>query len=513
MSELIALVYVVGLALAIFIFGPRLWRLLTKRGNARERLMPAGDPMRYALASAVLKGSIFRRRIIEMASNPFLAAAPELGLNVPVLVNACKNIELADRRWQWTFFALLATAFVLPWLVLEVFSFWKLSRFVGSLALLAQMAVVGLAIYRRWCARFQDVRPFRADHYDPEAIKNRFGAADGIEAGFDPKKSNVVVFGRTNPFVGFGLPTNSWTVAIDLTRPAAVGTPIQDVSVDDVYQAVSDQIRALDIPGLEISDISFVNGTESNRIPTIQVDRYDAPSHAVHSGILRAWRDDPNAAARVYLWVRVTTSIGEVTQNYLFRCIRRGQTLLLETYQSVIPPVDKSYREVDSIRRLGFFGLIVWGLTAVALSPLTILNALVGVAGQIQEFVSNLFGGPVAREKKEIRLNPMYNYGAQETVREFIMANNYLIHFQRADGSQMNQAIDMQVLNSTRDLLKAAGVDDSALGVQSASIIQSNVTIATGGGAVSIGGNASVGSIAQRSAAAVGAGALTKRKA
>lgn len=98
MSELIALVYVVGLALAIFIFGPRLWRLLTKRGNARERLMPAGDPMRYALASAVLKGSIFRRRIIEMASNPFLAAAPELGLNVPVLVNACKNIELADRR-------------------------------------------------------------------------------------------------------------------------------------------------------------------------------------------------------------------------------------------------------------------------------------------------------------------------------------------------------------------------------------------------------------------------------
>ncbi len=488
---------------------PTLLRRLRQwmQGSSREALVPSGDPMRYALASAVLKGTIFRRRVIEMAQNPFLASAPEQGLNLPLLVNACKAMETADRRWQWAMTALLILPLVLPTIAIAL-GLYDLSGLVSLIVVFSWIGLLVLSVHRRWRARFQDVRPFRSDEYDFESVRSEYGEATGVEAGFDPKTSNVVVFGETNPFVGFGTPLNSWQVAVDLTRPGANGSTPRPVETQEIYDAVLNAIRGLNLPNLEITQIAFVNGTEVSRLPEIQKDRMDPPAHQLPAATVNAWRDNPNAPARVYVWMRLPTSQGEVVQNYLFRCVRHGEALMLETFVSVVRPVARGYRDVDSIRRLGFFGIIEWGLTALALTPLTVLSALAGVLGQLREALSNLFGGPIARERKEIRLNPMYNYGARETVREMMMANAYNLYFQRADGGQMNQAIDLQVLNATVDLLRDAGVDVSALTQQTATIMQSNVTITTAGGNVAIGGSANVGSVLGRVA---GAGTSPKK--
>jgi hypothetical protein len=485
-----------GLFLVLIVFGPRMLRAFRRgvSGDSSETLMPSGDPMRYALASAVLKGSLFRRRIIDMAQNPFLSSAPELGLNSALLVNACKRMESADRRWQWAIVALFVLPVFIPTL-LSSFGFYSLAQSLALLTVPSYLGLIGLAIFRRWQARFQDVRPFRANEYDPAVVRERFGEATGVEAGFDDHLSNVVVYGETDPFVGFGRRINAWQVAVDVGRAGISGPVSRRVSSEEVFDAVKAAVTSLGIRGLEMRDIAFVNGTESARIGDIQTDRFDSPSNRVADHVIRAWRNDPNASARVYTWIRVPTSNGEVVQNYFFRCTLRGSALLLEGYQSVLPPVAAQYREVDSIRRLGFWGLLLWGLTALAFVPLTILNGWVGVFGQVREFISNLFGGPVARERKEISLNPMYNYGARQTVRELIMADRYHLYFQQADGFQMNQAIDMQALNATSDLLKSAGIDVSSLGEQSLSILQSNVTIKTGGGALSIGGSANIGGV------------------
>ncbi|MEL6318371.1 MAG: hypothetical protein AAFR16_12125, partial [Pseudomonadota bacterium] len=178
---------------------------------------------------------------------------------------------------------------------------------------------------------------------------------------------------------------------------------------------------------------------------------------------------------------------------------RREEQLNRLQEQTVSPLLARSYREVDFIRRLGFFGLITWLLTSLVRAPLVLFGAVFGVFGQISDFVTGIFGGPISKERKEIRLNPAYNYGIRQTVRETIMAPDYQVYFQRADGAQFNQALDQQVLSAITDLLKRAGVDTKALGEQASVIQQSNVTInASQQSNVSIGGQAAVGSFLNR---------------
>lgn len=505
---------------AILFFGGRwLWRRIRGGHAVRgETLMPAGDPMRYALASAVLKGSLYRRRIIDAARNPFLASAPELGLDVPTLVSAARQMERAERRWQWIFFSLVYFVFLDPivsgFLGIGVWSLllmpvramdldWEtqrsIYRAIGWLNIAMFLSVFGLAIYKRWQARFRDVKPFRRAEYDAEAIRTKYGQAEGVEAGFDPKKSNTVVYGTSYPFVGLGVPIDAWQVAIDLTRPAEKTDTVDQIGPDDVYQSINSAVARLNLPGVETSDVAFVNGTESSDISNVQTDRFDSPSHEIDAQAIDRWRGDPNAPGRVYRWIRIPSSQGEVCQSYFVRCVQMGQTLFLEAVQTFLPPVDRTYREVDFIRKLGFFGIIQWSVMAVILSPLTIVSNLVGVFGQVREFVSNIFGGPVARERREIKLNPAYNYGAQETVRERIMAPDYAVYFQRADGNQFNKALDQQVLNAVSDLLDAAGIDATAFGKQATIIQESTVNITSKeGGKVIIGGNASVGGVMSR---------------
>jgi hypothetical protein len=491
------------ITIAIYvILGALVWNWWRKRqaSGGGEPLMPSGDPMRYALASAVLKGPLFRKRILDLVRNPFRAAAPEQGLEMPTLIAAVRRIEAEDRQWQWLFVVLVFAAWLLPGLLGDLLGYG-----VTGLAFLATvLAIVALALYRQWYVRFREVAPFRAENYDLQAVRDRFGQAVGIEAGFDPARSNIIVFGRTAPFVGFGVTVNTWQVGIDVTRQDSPFGAATTVQLDEVVWKVCESVAALRLPGMSIADVAFVNGTETRRVPEVQSDRYTAPSHTVPGRQIAAWRQQADAPARVYTWIRVPGSSGEVSFHYFLRVVMRGEALCVETVQTFVPPVAKTYRQVDSIRRLSFFGLIGWAATAIVMVPLTLLGAFVGAGQQVAEWVWGFFGGYVGKQRKEISLDPMYNYGAVDTVREIIADEKFHLYFQRADGSQMLQALDLQVLNAVVDLLKERGVDVSALKEQAIIVQQNSVNIQSGGGAVKIGAGAAVGSVVSQAAKAVG---------
>jgi hypothetical protein len=485
------------------LIGVLVWRWWQKRrrNGGGEPLMPSGDPMRYALASAVLKGPLFRKRILDMVRNPFRASAPESGLEMPTLIAAVRRIENEDRQWQWLFVVLLVAAWLLPGLLVDLLDDFN----IGGLAFMAiVIAILGLALYRQWYARFRQVVPFRAEHYSLQAVRDRFGQAEGVEAGFDPARSNVIVYGRTSPLVGFGVTINTWQVGIDVTRAESPFAPVAPVQLDEVVLKVCEAVAALRLPGMSLAEVAFINGTETGRTPEVQTDRFSAPAHAISGRQIVQWRQQTDAPARVYSWIRVPGSGGEVSFHYFFRVVMRGEALCVESVQTFIPPVAKAYREVDSIRRLSFFGMIGWGATALAMVPLTLIGAIAGAGQQIGEWVWGFFGGPVGKERKEINLNPMYNYGAMETVREAIADNKFHIYFQRADGSQVVQALDLQVLNAVTDLLKGRGIDVSALKEQAIVVQQNSVSIQSGGGSVNIGAGAAVGSAVSQAAKAVG---------
>ncbi len=497
LSGLLVIVFYVFLGVLIW----RWWQN-RKRNGGGEPLMPSGDPMRYALASAVLRGPLFRKRVLDMVRNPFRASAPESGLEMPTLIAAVRRIEAEDRQWQWLFALLLLGMWLLPGTLADLLNDYSVG---GLVFLVLVVAIIGLALYRQWFARFRAVVPFRAENYSLQAVRDQFGQATGIEGGFDPARSNVIVYGRTTPLVGFGVTVNTWQVGIDVTRAESPFAPVAPVVVDEVVLKVCEAVAGLRLPGMSIAEVAFINGTETGRVPEVHADRFAAPLHAVSGRQIVAWRQRAETPARTYTWIRVPGSGGEVSFHYFLRVVMRGEALCVESVQTFIPPVAKAYREVDRIRRLSFFGMIGWGITAIAAVPFTLLGALAGVGQQIGEWVHNLFGGYVGAERKEITLNPMYNYGAVETVREVIADDKFHIYFQRADSSQVVQALDLQVLNAVTDLLKERGVDVSALKEQAIVVQQNSVSIQSGGGSVSIGAGAAVGSVVSQAAKAVGA--------
>lgn len=494
------------LGLLVVFFAVRaVLKQLKKAQSGGGDLMPRGEPMRYALASIVLEGTLFRRSIIDAANNPFKAAAPEQGLEYPLLVAAARRYEFEDRTWQWVFTGLVAGAWLIVPLLAAAIGNLIGYRAAGAVALLAPLAILaafGLAFYRRWQIRFALVQPYLRENFSLEAARERVGGEATDVATFVPQQSNIVVYGQNVPFVGMGYPASSWQVGIDTNRPGTAAQPIP-VRADDVFDAVERAIADLNMPGLQHSLVGFANGTETALNPLLQPDKFSRPKQVLDLFQLASWRAKPDMPVRVYSWFHIPTSNGEIVYNYLFRATLRGDALGVEAVQLIVPPIAKRFRAVDAMPRLRFWGMVQWVITAIALTPLTVLGGLLGAAGQVREAIGNLFGGPEARERREIETDPIYNYGPAWSLRERISDTALRSYFHDADGAQVLKVINLQVINALLDLLKARGIDTSSLEQQAIVVQQTSVNVSTGGGAVSLGAGANLGGIASTAAGIV----------
>jgi hypothetical protein len=87
-------------------------RPLLTAGGYRGRNMKAqqNEATRLALASAVIQGSAYRRRILKKFKTRYRAYAPEIGIDVPRLLSICSNIERREVTYEIIFVALLIVA-------------------------------------------------------------------------------------------------------------------------------------------------------------------------------------------------------------------------------------------------------------------------------------------------------------------------------------------------------------------------------------------------------------------
>jgi hypothetical protein len=445
--------------------GGAIFVILRRRAHAEGEvtLYPPADVTRLALASLVLNGPTFRGLILRRLSNPFRALAPEPGTDFALVVAAAKKFDQEEQPYWW----------ILALLVVTLPFFLKLGL-LTPYTFLWLIAFMGVALRRRWRVRFHLATQFTRQHYNPDALRKALGVVDRRPVAEQP----VVCHGTADPFVGMGLNQGGWNLAFDVRRPAPgrgmVGGDVDARGMDDT---ISHAIRRLAVPGLELDELMFVNGAQTLPVG-LHSDPFMRPVSTAGEEQLGRFRHGADPAARVYRRAVVTDWSGELVLSYLFRCLRRGDVLVVEAVQLVLTPVGGEYRKVDTLRELGALGQLVWWARSVAAVPADIFTALRYASRNVADLVDEaLFGGVEGRERREIRGNPAYNYGALWSLRSHIAAKTYASYFQKADAFQYFRAIDEQVLNAIRDCLDANGIDSTAMTAQAITIQNNTVQI------------------------------------
>ena len=511
-----------GLVVPVLLYGAigygiyRWWR--SRRAGHGDGLLAAGDATRYALASAVLEGTRFRRRVIDLSEDRYRALAPELGLDFPLLLAVCRRFEREDRIFNWIVLGL--TVLSLPAVIVALNPEAAYNMFgefaFGSGVVLCQMAFLAVVVLSILIA-LRDLRrlqPFQRENWDHAAVRAEF-LGDASNEPWPAAGENVICYGKRHPFVGLGWLHGGWQVAVEMDRAASVpgtnGTVLNGgarngaapaaVNVSDLLRSVDASVRSLNINNLEFRFPLFVSGTEVGQVGKLLPDRLARPKRQADAETLGHYWFYADPRARSYRWYTVTDWNGELVFSYLLRFMQRGQSLAIETTQLVLGPVDERYRRVDTVRHKGILGWLRWGLWMIVRTPVTVLNSARGVLHQ----VAQLFGGTLGHwlRRREIARNPAHNYGALTSIRETMAArSSHLVYFQGVDIRQSFTAIDRRVLNALTDTLQAAGIDVTTLIGQAQTIINSSTSIVGNQGPVTM-GNVGAG-------AAVGANAASR---
>ncbi|TRW14268.1 Sec-independent protein translocase family protein [Glacieibacterium frigidum] len=428
---------------------------LNKRRN-REKLYPASDPTRIVLASLVINGFLFRRLILTRKGNPFQALAPEPGLDMPLILAACRDIET---RARWLAWAVVAATLVTA-IVAEP----------AGLVLL----VIGL-LTLRGIARFHDATQFRRNRYDAEAQRQRYlpkGVATTEEA------VPVSCSGVADPFLGLGINLGSWNLSFDTTRGArGRDVPPERLEALEVELAMTRAVGRLQLAGATLGERLFVSGVDARGVAGLQGSSYARPASSVSVEVAAAYRNVSSARGRLYRTITIVDWGGEVVLTYAFRCVPRGAALAVEVVKLALPPIANSYRGIDEMRYLGVWGAIKWFSVSLTLIPLDVIGAFASAAAQLPGGALRLTGSDERRERREVIASPAYNYGATWSLRQHISANTYPNWFQKIDAAQHFRIIEEQIFAALVDLLESHGIDSTAISAQANVLQTTNISV------------------------------------
>jgi hypothetical protein len=456
-----------------------------------QRFTETGDPARsdttrYLCAAAHFDDRFARQVIGQVAGNPHRAVVPSLGVDLGTVLRHC----FAARRRQ-VLRDVLITAIVLGILPI-VLDFRNLTGFRDAAVLVVLAAIV--AFTERWVSRYRvAARQLSRGAFDPTRAPwltaEEKQQVDRVQASVH---GNISVYGTYSPFVGSGSAQGGWSFAVNLAKgkePAGRNVRLapKPFEVQELYQAVQQDIEELGLAGLLIEDRLLVDGQSIRDDTRFIQDRMAQPVTTIGAERLRELVHTPDLQNRAYQCVRMQDWRGDLVLSVFINFTRRGSGLLAEVQHYLLAPVRKPYREVDqmasrpTVRR--------WN-TELRHAPATMTAALVQApfrtAGTLWRMGTRWNHERVI--KRHIDDDPEYNFGAQTSIRELAQSAHYRKYFQQVDRGLNTKLIDRQVLDSIMTFLDAHDIDISQFEEQRTTILNQGLLIS--------GGQVSAGSVA-----------------
>ncbi len=430
---------------------------------------------RFLAASAFLRGAAFRKQILEYLDDPNRAVAPEIGVDLPLVVGVCQYAERRERRYGNLFFALALALIVAA------------AADVPPPLIIVGIAVIAGAVWfrKRQQERDEIVPAFRADRFDAAAIAARYPAkADQVRPGaFPAENQNLIVYSGFSPFVGAGLDVGGWsfTVATDKVREGFGSQAHPDpFTLRQLYDALGRAIDRLQLPDLDKRECFFVNGSDVRDDRTILPHPFARPAQSLDPEFAGRYVDASDSRVRSYIWVRTQDWGGELVMSYFLRCSHRGPTLCVEIKKFLLTPLQEQLRAVDTIGPQPFGEKAVLALTVAPIAGvLQVLWSPFALAGRVNTAVEHWFGKDRQRQRL-IEANPRYNYGASSSLRATLASGLYVHYFQRADGDLYGKTLDREILDCLVGFLDDHNIDTSDLRQRQSTILNSGIMVQGG---------------------------------
>lgn len=317
-------------------------------------------------------------------------------------------------------------------------------------------------------------------------IKNEFillGLSSKVSGTMEPENQNVVCYSGYLPFVGYGIDIGGWsfTIDIDKGKKDITGKYMvpQSFETRDLYNELGQEISALNIPGLSISNKIFVNGRLLRGDQDLLPDRFQQPTSSLSDEKINHYIDASETKGRFYKVIQVVEWEGDLVLSILIRFKKTDTSLFVELNQFLLPPIREEYKWLSGEKEWWKFSdYAQMLLSSFIVAPFNGLMSVFRVFTYINELFD--FGKEEKAKRKIVENTPDYDYGATTSFREYLMQGNYTQHFQKLDKEMYAKMIEKRILNAIQDFLDAADINTSEFKEREANILNNGVIVSGG---------------------------------
>jgi hypothetical protein len=428
------------------------------------RSRPAGDEMtRYLCAAVTINKDLATTLIENILEEQHRAVAVTPGLD---LVAVLKYALAANRRRM--------TRDVLLFLTLCLLGL-SIASVIGILLVVPLLFIAWLIVFIEHYASFygRAAKGLRPGNFDPTIAHapahGSFTANQLDRIAAAAREGNVILYSAFPPFLGYGRVRSSWSVAIDVTKPRRGAVP-QPFTAQEIYDHIKLEVARLDLPRLEMTDRVVVSGHDIENDMRFLPDPQGMPATSVSDDTVRQLIAVPEEHARPYLAISMTGWHGDIVVTTFLRVVLTQTDLFVETAHTVVPPIREAFKAIDEL------GLTPTGSEFFSVVGLTIVGTVPRLLGSIPSLLHAL-GADGRREKKRRRVYQTSDYGALLSVREAAADTRWQRYFQIVDDTRYARVVELRILRSLTEFLKAHDVDTSSLEAQTETVINNGVSI------------------------------------
>ena len=455
--------------------------MLPLAGSDRSTAPRFSGTTRY-LAAAAHTDAEFRQAVLNhIHHGEFRCKAPEFGVDENVIIEQCRS---AARRRKLRDASLLAVVLVFA---ITSQSVGELSYVLDEPELLGEYVNLYLPDFALLLLAGVAILFGERLIFEHLTLRKRF-ARSPVESAKHPApdmakpRQNLVVYGGYSPFVGSGLTLRDWSFAINLQKTAEGGDSHDkhdDVSVAGLIDAIRTRLDHLAIPGLDHYHVLFADGRYVREDARLMSSPYKLPPRHIPEPLVMECGTDDETCRRTYLCIAVTDWSGEMVLTSYLR-IKRGKShLFAEASHFILPPLKQRYYDLNSMNpMLRLKHLTRWILSAVVTAPFALALSPFFVLAALNE---PLLHWRIARQtRKEIRNNPMFNFGALTSIRQIGAENRFRVYFQQLDRDMHRKTTEQCVIDAIVDYLEQHGVDTSDIRERRTAILNTGVMISGG---------------------------------
>lgn len=325
--------------------------------------VPAGTNAvtRKMCAAAYLRGGFADHAAGSLLDPGFTARAPCWGVDVIAVARhaaASRTMRLGrDRQLRWCM-TIMIISLVLTVVLGDVFDISPFAVLVlAPLVLLLGWVAAWILIARHyWAVRLNALRAFTAQpaprDFAPPVDVRLEDRLDELMA------ANTIIFSGPLPFVGNGLPLDSWTMTLDLAAKSP-GTgnnaqPVKPFGALDVYRYLLEKVPDPEGPPVRASTRLYVNGGAAaaeigGTLITRPPDRDSRPRSRVPESVIEALTRKPTEHSRTYMCFERSGWGGQLLVSLMMRVERTADTLFIEGRSHVLLPLHGLFGDIDKI--------------------------------------------------------------------------------------------------------------------------------------------------------------------